>query len=218
MRLGFLGGTFNPIHFGHLRAAEEVRQMAGLDRVTYVVAAKPPHKDEPELTGVRHRLAMAKLAAADNPAFAVSDVEARRTGRSYTVDTLVELDRTKAPGDDLFFLVGLDAFYDIGAWHEHQRLFELANFIVFSRPGQSPLGFDSRLRKSIDPNFRYDSQSHLYRHTSGMTLEFLTVTYLDISASDIRDRVRKKTSIAYLVPAAVDKYIRQHHLYQDDPA
>ncbi len=134
MRTGILGGTFNPIHLAHLRIAEEVREACALDRVLFIPAADPPHKPVAENVSFAQRLAMVRAAIADNPAFAVSDLEAQRTGKSYSVQTL-ELLRAEAPAAAFFFIIGMDSFRDLPLWKDYRRLFALTNLVVIGRPG-----------------------------------------------------------------------------------
>ncbi|APW62156.1 nicotinate (nicotinamide) nucleotide adenylyltransferase [Paludisphaera borealis] len=139
MRLGLFGGTFDPIHLGHLILAEQCREACGLERVWFVVAGEPPHKRGPARTPVAHRLEMARLAVAGHSAFEVSDIEAVRPGPHYSVETLAEVQRLR-PADDLFFLIGADSLVDLPTWREPDRITQLATIVVVNRPGVEELG------------------------------------------------------------------------------
>ncbi|MEI9477177.1 MAG: nicotinate-nucleotide adenylyltransferase [Deltaproteobacteria bacterium] len=145
-RIGLFGGTFNPIHLGHLRGAEDIRESFGLDRVVFLPAAIPPHKLRDDVIEPRPRLEMVKLATLANPFFSVSDVEIERSGKSYSIDTLRYF-RERQP-DSFFFILGMDAFVEIETWKEYQKLFSLCNFIVMARPGSGKTPPSSRFRTS----------------------------------------------------------------------
>jgi nicotinate-nucleotide adenylyltransferase len=212
VKLGVLGGTFNPIHLAHLRLAEELRETLGLDRVLLIPAGEPALKRS-GLAAAAHRLEMARRATASNPALEVDDQEVRRAGPSYTVDTLRAL-RERSPGAELWFLVGADTLPELEAWREPAQLFALANFAVATRPG-----YAARLRellpRALAAPFR-DGPRGLV-HASGNELRAVSFTALAISASDIRRRAARGESIRYLVPDEVREYIAKHHLYQDEP-
>ena len=213
MRLGILGGTFNPIHLAHLRVAEEVREVCTLDQVLFLPAATPPHKSVAEATPFAERMAMVELAIADHPDFAVSDLEGRRRGKNFSVDTLEILQRER-PGDELFFIIGMDSFRDLATWHDYRRIFTLANIVVAPRPGVAETPPGERLPVAMRDQFCYDDQSKIWRHAGGTTLIFLEETYLDISSTRIRQLVAAGRSIRYLVPPAVAEYIRRRGLYR----
>jgi nicotinate-nucleotide adenylyltransferase len=207
-RVGLFGGTFNPVHLAHLRAAEEMREQLQLDRVDFVLSAVPPHKPGDQIASVADRRRMLELAIADHPAFALNDVETRREGRSYSVDTVREC-HAREPDARFTFIVGADAYRDIESWKEFADLFALCDVAVMTRPGVAadapPIAIASA--------FRYLERSGTYQHRSGHTLSFLQVTALMISASDIRGRRAAGQSIRWLVTDAVDAYIRGHDLY-----
>lgn len=213
MRIGILGGTFNPIHLAHLRIAEEVRETCSLDRILFIPAAMPPHKDVAEDVPFAQRLAMVQLAVADNQHFAVSSMEGEREGKSYSVHTL-EILRRENPGDEFFFIIGMDSFRDIASWREYRRLFELAHIVVADRPGIAEDGAPDLLPVAIRDDFCYDDAAKTLRHRSGTSIIFLTETRLDISSTRIRRLVTEGRSIRYLVPAAVEDYIIRHGFYR----
>jgi nicotinate-nucleotide adenylyltransferase len=214
MRIGILGGTFNPIHLAHLRIAEEVREACSLDRVLFIPAADPPHKPVAEEVPFAQRLAMVEAAIADNPAFAASDLESHRTGKSYSVHTL-EILRRDQPDQELFFIIGMDSFRDIGSWREYRRLFPLAHIVVAARPGIYSDDPQALLPVAIRGDFCYDVQSKTLLHRSGNRVIFLEETLLDISSTRIRRLAADDRSIRYLVTPAVEEYISTHSLYRD---
>ncbi len=215
MKTGILGGTFNPIHLAHLRVAEEVRETCALDRVLFIPAADPPHKAIAEEVSFAHRMAMVSGAIEDNPFFVASDLEARRTGKSYSVHTL-EILRDESPEDAFFFIIGMDSFRDLATWREYRRLFELTHLAVAARPGvkmENPLEF---LPIALQGEFCYvcDTSLKKLRHSSGSEVVFLEETLLDISSTRIRRMVAEEHSVRYLVPDVVETYIREHGLYR----
>jgi nicotinate-nucleotide adenylyltransferase len=217
VRIGLFGGTFDPIHWGHLRSAEEVSETFKLDRVNFVPASIPPHKRGQTTTLAGDRLAMVRLAVARNPRFAVSTIEIARPGVSFTIDTIRQFAAGLRKLDTLFFIIGLDAFREIGSWWEYKEIFPLCNFIVTSRPGSKendPLrGTGVAVRKL----FCYDSKRKNYRHASGTRVYFIELTDIAISASEVRGLVRGGKSIRYLVPSTVEQYIKRRRLYRVAP-
>ncbi len=214
MKLGILGGTFNPIHLAHLRIAEEVREACALDQVLFIPAAVPPHKAVPEDVPFAHRLTMVEAAIATNPFFAVSDIENRRAGKSYSVDTLEALHRER-PGDEFYFIIGMDSFRDLESWKDYRRLFELCNIVVAARPGVVVGDPKSLLPIADMKEFCYNCASKTLRHHSGTSVIFVEETFLDISSTRIRQLVGEGRSPRYLATAAVCSYIERHGLYRD---
>jgi len=200
MRLGVFGGTFDPVHYGHLVAAEEVRYRLRLDKVLFVPAGMPPHKLDHDITPTRHRLAMLELAIASNPGFALSRVDIDRHGPCYTVDTLALLHQEYGPGTELFFLMGMDSLAEILTWKEPERLIRLAQIVVVGRPG---------FQADVD---------ELDKVLPGAAerISIVDTPLMEVSSSDIRQRVREGAPIRYQVPEAVEAYIRAHRLYLDD--
>jgi nicotinate-nucleotide adenylyltransferase len=214
MRIGLFGGTFDPIHWGHLRSAEEVGETFGLERIFFIPAAIPPHKRGQTATPARDRLQMVRLAVAGNPRFRVSTVEIARTGVSYSIDTIREFAAQKRRGDALFFIIGLDAFREIGSWKNFAELFPLCSFIVTSRPGSKERDPLRGTGVAVKRLFCYDFKQKNYRHRSGTGIYFIELTDIAISASEVRELIRKRKSIRYLVPSSVAKYIKQRGLYR----
>ncbi len=212
-RLGILGGSFDPIHLGHLRSAEEVREAFALDRVTFVPANRPPHKPDRRMADGRQRLDMVELAVAGNPAFRASGLEIDRGGVSYSVDTLEEFAATCRDAE-LFFIVGIDAFGEMQTWKDAARLFDLASVVVTNRPPRAAPVSIEHLPIAAREAFCYDPDTLSYRHRSGTRLYFHSIPALDISATALRERVRRGQSIRYLVPADVERYIRDQGLYR----
>ncbi len=196
-RTAVFGGSFNPIHYGHLLLADEVVEALALDRVLFVPAAVPPHKSPAYLAPAEDRYEMVNLATAGHPTFAVSDVELRRAGPSYTVDTLTALG---IPRDELFLIVGSETFLDFLTWREPRRIAELARLVVVPRVGSVFDPASAAVQKVV----REIGQEPLV----------VRATSLPISASDLRRRVREGRSIAYRVPDPVAAYIHARHLYR----
>ncbi|HEX9880046.1 MAG TPA: nicotinate-nucleotide adenylyltransferase [Candidatus Binatia bacterium] len=212
MRIGLFGGTFDPIHLGHLRSAEEVRETFSLDRVVFIPAARPPLKKRRPAAPAEDRLKMARLAISRNPGFTLSDVEFKRSGKSYSIDTVRYYAR-RHRGDSLYFIVGLDAFRDIGSWKDVQSLFGLCNFIATSRPGSGDSFTLESIPVAVRGGFCYDRATQSFQHYSGTRLFFTRITDIGISASEIRARLSRGKSIRYLVPGGVEAYIEKRGLY-----
>ncbi|PLX75066.1 MAG: nicotinate-nicotinamide nucleotide adenylyltransferase [Desulfuromonas sp.] len=215
MRTGILGGTFNPIHKAHLHIAEATLQCCRLDRVLFLPAAIPPHKTIADEVSFEHRLAMVECAIAANNQFEASDFEARRPGRSFSVDTLDRL-REVYPDDNFYFIIGLDSFREITTWKDYRRLFELANIVVANRPGPGSEKMLDLLPVALQNDFCYDEKSLKLRHKSGHELVLVEDTSLDISSTLIRQRIASGASVSDSVPQPVIDYIQQHRLYRND--
>lgn len=215
---GILGGSFNPIHLAHLRAAEEVREAEALDEVRLVPAALPPHKEAATLVTAAHRRRMVELAIADVPGFVLSTLELERPGPSYSIDTLRALRAQLGDAARLVFIVGRDAFRDLHTWKEHARIFELCDVVVVTRPpADAPLALEE-IPLAARESFWYQSISGAFRHRSGHVLKLQRITALDISAASIRARLASERSIRFLVPPAVEQYIAAHGLYRQEDA
>lgn len=215
--LGLLGGTFDPIHFGHLRLAEEAREALGLGELRLMPAGRPPHRGEPGSTP-EDRLAMARLGAAGNPALRVDDAEVRAQQKSYTVLTLERLRAEVGPQRPLVLILGADAFEGLPSWHRWTELFALAHIAVANRPGYAPHGrrWPATLSPELDAacRDRHTADAAALRNTpAGRVIPF-DMTPLAISASLIRDLVRNGHSVRYLLPDSVLDYIAAHHLYR----
>lgn len=212
-RLGIVGGTFNPIHLGHLRSAQEVCEALNLDRIIFMVSAVPPHKAPAGIIQAGHRYEMVRRAVSDNPCFDASDLEIRREGKSYTVDTLSYFRRRLGADAEIYFILGLDAFLEIATWYDYRRLFGLAHFVVTDRPTREDLDPECCLPVEIVELFSRQADGGL-AHGSGTRLIYHNITALDISATHVRTLVGQGKSIRYLVPPAVRRYIEQKGLYR----
>lgn len=214
MKIGILGGTFNPIHIGHLRIAEEVRQEFGLQRVLFMPAATPPHKPLAGDLAFEERAAMVSLAIRENEAFSLCDLEGLRGGTSWLIDTLRQL-KEEFPADDLHFIMGSDSFADIGRWKEYGDYFSLANLVVAERPGITTRQLAETLPADLAGLLTWDESGRRLLHPLGTSVCFFRGTLLDISSSAIRGMVAAGRSISYLVPDSVVRFIHEKRLYND---
>lgn len=203
--IGIYGGTFNPIHVAHLRAAEEVTELLGLSQMLFVPSARPPHKPtvEHEIAPASQRLEWVELAVRDNPRFFVDPIEVERPGPSYLVDTLRSLGERYA-GDDLVFIVGQDAFSEMGSWRTPREIFRLAHIAVTTRPPVLAGHLAEWLPACVADDFEVDPIGEFARHKeTGTTIKQLAITPIEVSASEIRESIRSGRSIRYLVPDPV---------------
>jgi nicotinate-nucleotide adenylyltransferase len=214
MKIGILGGTFNPIHIANLRIAEEVGERFGLEKVVFVPAAAPPHKPLAGDLPFPDRYEMVRRAIAGNSRFDLSDMEGRRGGKSYSIDTLRAL-RRELPSDEFFFIIGSDSFIDIGSWHEYAAIFSLCNIVVVERPGSIVTRPDQALPAALSHEFCYHGAEKRLAHRSGYSVYYLEGVPLDVSSSAIRELARSGRSLRYLVPDAVEHYIKDQRLYAD---
>jgi nicotinate-nucleotide adenylyltransferase len=199
MRIGVFGGTFDPIHLGHLRVAEEVAEHYRLERVIFIPSGIPPHRQQPE-TSATHRLCMVRCALSGNANFATSPVELQRPGKSYTIDTLAKLAQLH-PNAEFYLIIGADQMLKLKKWYQSEQLFEYCKIVAVSRPG-TPL-------PEIQAKMAADFSTAALQHIS-----FFPVSALDISSTEIRKKIRQHKSIRYLIPLKVRQYIDLHHLYQ----
>lgn len=202
MTLGVLGGTFDPIHLGHVAAADAAQQALSLESILLIPSRIPPHRADPVTASPEDRFAMAALVASGRPGWSASHIEFDRQGPSYTYDTLLELREGLDEGSQIFFITGADAFAEIATWSRYPAVLDLAHFVVVSRPG---ITLDS-LRERVPSAFR--------REPSAKTRVILIEAHTpDISSTDIRRRVRDGHALSGYVPHAVADYIRDHGLY-----
>jgi nicotinate-nucleotide adenylyltransferase len=213
VRIGIFGGTFNPIHLGHLRAAEEIREQFDLGRVIFIAAAVPPHKEVVDAIPGEHRMEMVRLAISNNPHFSLSDIEVKRPGKSYSIATIKFLRQQYGSDSEMFFILGMDAFLEIGTWKSFQELFSLCHFIVMTRPGFDKPFSANILHPEIADAFVYDEGGDCFVHRNGYSIYLQGVTFLDISSTRIREQVSKGRSVRYLLPPEVERYIRRHRFY-----
>lgn len=196
--LGVLGGTFDPIHYGHLVAAQYAAYGFHLDRVIFMPTAQPPHKNANGVLDARHRVAMVELAIADNTAFELSTLEVERSGVSYTIDTIETLQQIY-PGTEIYFIMGMDSIYILDTWKDIKRLVTMCRFIVVTRPAYELNRSDPALQ-GVPPEF-WDQ------------VDILEIPAMDISSTDLRCRVQQGKPIRYLLPPAVEQYIYDNSLY-----
>jgi nicotinate-nucleotide adenylyltransferase len=213
-RIGLFGGSFNPVHTGHLRAAEEIREYYSLDKVVFIPAHISPHKPAATRASARHRMAMLERAIKQNRHFSVWDVEFNRPGKSYSVETLHHFRKTFPEAAAPFFIMGIDAFMAIESWKNYRDLFALCNFIVMTRPGYDLPSATELIPRPLAVDFSFHRKEKRYVHASGCSVFIADIPGLAISSQDIRRRTAEGRSITYLVPDAVEDYIREQHLYQ----
>jgi nicotinate-nucleotide adenylyltransferase len=212
-KIGIFGGTFDPIHIGHLRSVEETADRLHLDRIFLIPSARPPHKRRAGMTSFRDRLKMTQLAVEDNKLIDVLDIEGKRSGPSYTVDTLENLRNEMGSSVNFFFLLGMDAFLDIESWHRYDRLLKLAGFVVFSRSDNREEKFRELAEKlAVSVATPADTSSNGTRHS----VIRIRTTLIDISSTEIRRLTNQGRSIRYLVPEPIRHYILKRGLYLDE--
>ena len=198
--IGLMGGTFDPIHMGHLVTAEEARQQFDLDYVVFVPAGIPPHKEKEAISLPEHRYLMTSLAVMSNPSFFVSRIEIDHEAPTYTIDTVRHFSCGKEPGPEIFFITGADAILEIFTWKDYEELLNICTFIAVSRPGYSLDRFHEILSRTC-PDMRH--KVHL-----------LEIPALAVSSTYIRERVALSKTIKYLTPEPVEQYIKKHGLYR----
>lgn len=221
-RIGLYGGSFNPVHFGHLRCAEEIRIAADLATVRMIPAHLPPHKDAHEVAPAEARLAMLQLAVADAPGLEADGIELERSGMSFTIDTIRAL-KTREPEAEFALIVGFDTFREFHTWKDYEAIFDEVDLIVTSRPPDTVHPGENadvigRLPIAVTRAFCYDEHIHGYSHRSGHRLEFFPVTGLDISASAIREAIARGESARFLMPATALEWLARAGLYREKRA
>lgn len=198
--LGVFGGTFNPIHNGHLLICETIREEFGLEKILFVPAQIPPHKDVNRVAEAEHRLEMTRLAISDNPHFEVSDIEMKREGASYTVDTLAAFKTLYGPDTLLNLIVGADAIVQLTSWRRFEEILKLCRIIVARRPDTGDDALDRAIDRLIGDY--------------GAVIKKSKAVAMPYSSTEIRERVKSRLSIRYRVPPCVEDYIREHRLYR----
>jgi nicotinate-nucleotide adenylyltransferase len=214
MKIGLMGGTFNPIHNAHLRIAEGARVACGLDRVIFVPAADPPHKKLAGGVLFDQRCEMVRLAITGKPFFELSRIEGERIGKSYSIDT-IRIFRKQMPNDELFFIIGGDSFLEIGLWRCYADIFRSCNLIVFERPGCIINDPYNSLPSAINGEFCHEDGSRFLTHESGHFVRFVPDNLMDISSTGIRRLSASGESIDALVPSEVAAYISQQRIYRE---
>jgi nicotinate-nucleotide adenylyltransferase len=219
-KVGLFGGTFNPVHNGHIRVAQEVRHRFPLDKIYLVPSFIPPHKERRDIVTGSLRHEMVRLAVADQPDLVISDLELRRPGPSYTIDTVRHFQSSLPDGCQLFLIVGVDAFLEIATWRRYHELLQEVPVIVMSRPveGQAQKiwpwkKLEEYLQSSISKEYWLESRPSRFIHPRMRSIYPLKVTPIPISSTRIRDLVRQRRSIGEMVPQAVEDFIRRKGLY-----
>jgi len=221
MRIGLFGGTFNPIHSGHLQVIQEVQAGFALDKIYLIPAALPPHKEHNRVVGAKNRIAMTRLAVADYPDFLVSDIELKRAGPSYTIDTVHHFKSILPENTVLYLIMGLDAFLEVDTWKSYTKLFRLIPFIVMSRPGpgcnDAPLRWktlEEYLKSRISDGYQFSPSRLCYVHDQKQPIFTFKVTPIDISSTKIRILISQGQPVRSLVPEKVEGFIKAKGLYQ----
>jgi len=214
MKWGLFGGTFDPIHFGHLRAAEEMMEIFKLNRIIFVPSSRPPHKLEAEITSFYHREQMVRMSIEGNANFSFSEVENLRSGKSYSVETVEYILNKYMDNLELYFIVGQDAFEAVTTWKDWEKLLLLCNFAVMTRPGYKNKGLDNILTKEFAARFVYDKEVDGFKGPTGHAIYFRNTTFLDISSSRIRSMAKTGNSVRYLTPDNVRQYIAKNGIYK----
>lgn len=214
MSLGVFGGTFDPVHCGHLALAEGVRDRFALDRVLLLPARVPPHKEQDAVADWHHRLTMAALACVDRQGLAASGLEGSRQGPSYSVDTLAHFRAGMAPEEPLFFLMGADSLADLPSWREPERILSLANLVVAPRPGVERAAALAPLDAGMRQRVTDAAELADGAPPAAGCIYWVELPLIDLSGSGIRRRVREGGDIGGLVPQAIAHYISRYHLYR----
>jgi nicotinate-nucleotide adenylyltransferase len=209
-RLGVLGGTFDPVHVGHLDAADAARRALTLDEIAFVPAHDPPHRAATPRAGGFHRFAMVALAIDGAPGYRVSDLELTREGPSYTADTLRTLHAVGWAPSQLFFILGTDAFAEIATWHEYPAVLDAAHFVVIARPGTT---IDEGCARTPELRSRMRTPLDFEAASCATSVILVETTTRAVSSTTIRAQLADRRSIDHLVPAAVARHILAHHLY-----
>lgn len=219
MRIGLFGGTFNPIHFGHIHVSKEIKETFPLDQIVMIPSAIPPHKKQREIAGAQDRLMMTQLAVSRLKGYLVSDIEIRRAGPSYTIDTIRHFKRTLSAEDEPFLILGMDAFLEIDTWMSYKDLFDELPLIVMSRPGTGHIGVPklaAYIQLHISEEYCFDKRGRCFCHPAKQPVHLADVAPYEISSTRIREAVRKRISLRNMVPEPVEHYIRSKGLYGYD--
>jgi nicotinate-nucleotide adenylyltransferase len=212
-KIGLFGGTFNPVHWGHLRSAEEIREAFNLTQVIFIPVHVPPHKKS-DVASAAHRFGMVKRAIRGNRFFRASDIELQRPGKSYSIDTIRHFHGLAGGEQKIFFIIGTDAFREIYTWKDYPAFFSACNFIVMDRPGAPGVQAQQILPRDIRNEFTFRNTERCFVHISGCRIHLYSVTQLDISSTVIRTHIQQGRSIRYLVPPAVERYIAEQRIYE----
>ena len=213
MRLGILGGTFDPIHLGHLRLAEEMYEELNLSKVLLMPGAQPPHKGDRQVAPFSDRVEMVKIGTQYSGYLDVSDIEGQRKGPSYSIETIRIIRESYGIDLELFFILGSDAFKEIKTWKEYQSLFKITNFIVIERPGIT-LGELGTFIQSLDAGLNEGNTKNIFLNATGNYVLIKKMSQLDISSTQIRQKIKAGKSINFIVPHKVKEYILEKGLYK----
>ncbi|MBU4260949.1 MAG: nicotinate-nucleotide adenylyltransferase [Proteobacteria bacterium] len=210
-KIGLFGGTFDPVHNGHLAVGQAGLRQLGLDTLYFIPASSPPHKSDQLITPFTHRVAMLRLAVQGEPRFVVSDIEGLRSGPSYTIDTLMQFRRNLGPEADFFFIIGLDAFADITTWKKYQELLNRTAFVVIDRPSHGCMSVAQVVRRCF-PDYQEEAKG-IWGCEGSQRIYALEMEPVPVSSSMIRDRLRRGEEIGDLIPAGVVEYLQHHRLF-----
>ena len=216
MKKGLFGGTFDPVHFGHVRIVETIRDGFGLDEIFIVPASIPPHKDARQIADGSDRLKMARMAFKGIRGATVSDIELKHAGKSYTIDTITLFLNSAAHGTSLYLIMGLDSFLEIHTWKSYMEIFRLLPIIVYARMTKQGAGqdiFESYLASTVSDRYTFSAARSCYTDPSLQPIYFYRGELIDISSTDIRKRIRTGRPISGHVPEPVEKYIIERGLY-----
>jgi len=231
MRIGMFGGTFNPIHSGHLQAAKKTMEVFGLDKIYFIPSALPPHKTSKNLANASDRLEMTELATAGRPGFAVSDVELKRDGASYTIDTVKHFKKNLKNLSELCLILGMDAFFEIETWRSYKRIFDLVSFVVMTRfaPGdiksgniraaetdREPERLKFYIKSRISSGYEFFLRESCFLHDNKFPIYFCDVSPFNISSTEIRNRIKSGQGAKSLTPQAVEDFIKRKGLYLNE--
>lgn len=217
LKLGLFGGTFDPIHYGHIKAAREIHHRFGLFKTIFIPSHVPPHKKTPVTESV-HRMEMVRLAISGLDEFDLSDTEIRRGGHSYSFQTIRYFKNHYGRALEPFFIIGTDAFLDISTWKNYPAFFSETHFIVMNRPATDRNKPKDLLPENIRNRFTYDPENRFFSHPSGYRVFCVDITPHNISSSDIREKIRNRRPINTLIPARVADYIKKKSLYRQTTA
>ena len=215
MKIGLMGGSFDPVHAGHLRAAEEISERLALDEVVFIPTLISPHKSSETMAAPSHRLNMLNLSAKLNPRFKVSDMELHREPPSYTIDTLRALKQSD-PENGYYFIMGCELFAEIDTWKDFAELFNYSSFVVLRRPGYDFADSASPIPLALENDFRYsysDKGMEVFAHKSSNELFFIDIAGMRVSSTEVRELAGRGNSLRYLVPREVEGYIAENGLY-----
>jgi len=216
MRIGLFGGTFNPIHFGHINVSTEIKKKFELDTIYMIPSAIPPHKRRQEVADAQDRLNMTRLAVSGLDGYIVSDVELTRSGPSYTIDTINYFRKALSEDTKMYLILGMDAFLEIDTWMSYKELFTKLPLIIMSRPGTEYLKhhqLETYIQDKISDNYWFEEEKNCFMHQTKQSIYLVTVTPYDISSTEIRKRIRQQKPLQNIIPEPVEQYIRSEGLY-----